>query len=462
MVGIKVDAKVRHSFGAKVKQGAKLHTNYDFSQIFFRNNVFPYNLPNVLDLRLTFDVIVAIFIGDIVKWNDPRIAAHNPALSTCDKKIRVLARIDRSKNTEILTTALSNFSSKWRTSRGIFDSPDLTQNLTWSNAWQRLYFDDIFFVNKTVGMISVVDSMPYSFGYAYQAAVVNQKLNATLIMYKPDIAQDTFNHSRSITFEDAILSQYANVLLKDPTVNDTLSSTINFMLSWTQITFSTAKLDCEQLFELILFTYWLTYHPSAHDLLRSMDLDNVDDILSKYVDELTIKKIQCKGENIYDKILANSRLVRNNRPSGSIFIDHETIIVYLVVATVLLTIISLAGYFGYSKFRKSRRTIFSWLLQQSQVAMAGVKMTSIASLNTLHNENADSELKKWSFYTHTVGHHDKKPILMFKSGCYRDPESFKGTTTKKLCDMTCLAKCPNVVALMGEHCTLVLNIRIGQ
>ncbi|MFY9572892.1 MAG: phosphate ABC transporter substrate-binding protein PstS, partial [Blastocatellia bacterium] len=59
--------------------------------------VVTYNLSGITtDLRLTPEAIAGVYLGKIVKWNDPAIAATNPGLSLPDANITVVRRSEAS------------------------------------------------------------------------------------------------------------------------------------------------------------------------------------------------------------------------------------------------------------------------------------------------------------------------------------------------------------------------------
>jgi phosphate transport system substrate-binding protein len=73
-----------------------------------------YNVPEVgAGLRLTPDVIAGIFLGEIVKWNDPRLVAINPNKTLPDLAIIVARRSDGSGTTNIFTDYLAKVSKTW-------------------------------------------------------------------------------------------------------------------------------------------------------------------------------------------------------------------------------------------------------------------------------------------------------------------------------------------------------------
>ena len=77
--------------------------------------VLAYNLPELQDdLKLTRKAYSGIFLGDITKWNDPKIVATNPKLETSSITITLVARRDASGTTYALTNHLSAVSQEWR------------------------------------------------------------------------------------------------------------------------------------------------------------------------------------------------------------------------------------------------------------------------------------------------------------------------------------------------------------
>ena len=65
-------------------------------------------------LRLSGELLAAIYLGKIRRWNDPRIAAENPGLSLPNRRITVVHRADGSGTTWIFTNYLSKVSPSWK------------------------------------------------------------------------------------------------------------------------------------------------------------------------------------------------------------------------------------------------------------------------------------------------------------------------------------------------------------
>src|SRR4051812_12938185 len=81
--------------------------------------VLSYNLPDVKDtLKLTPDVIAAIFQGRIKTWNDPAIAKINSGVKLPSTAVIIAHRSDGSGTTNIFTTYLSKVNADWSKSPG--------------------------------------------------------------------------------------------------------------------------------------------------------------------------------------------------------------------------------------------------------------------------------------------------------------------------------------------------------
>lgn len=81
-------------------------------------DVISYNLPDNPELKMTPEIIAGIFLRNITKWNDKKIAAENPGVKLPDMDISVAHRTDGSGTTFIFTDYLSKISDDWKTKIG--------------------------------------------------------------------------------------------------------------------------------------------------------------------------------------------------------------------------------------------------------------------------------------------------------------------------------------------------------
>ena len=66
------------------------------------------------ELKITGEVLADMFIGNIQKWNDPKLSALNPGKKLPDQSITVVHRADGSGTTFIFTDYLTEVSSAWK------------------------------------------------------------------------------------------------------------------------------------------------------------------------------------------------------------------------------------------------------------------------------------------------------------------------------------------------------------
>ena len=81
-------------------------------------DVLAYNLPGNPALKFDADTIAGIFLGEIKKWNDPKISTTNAGVNLPDQEIVVVHRSDGSGTTYIFTDYLSKISPAWKSTVG--------------------------------------------------------------------------------------------------------------------------------------------------------------------------------------------------------------------------------------------------------------------------------------------------------------------------------------------------------
>jgi len=108
------DAAMSDTEIAAVKEGGVLLLPMTAGSI-----VLSYNLPGVTEsIKLPRDVYPAIFLGEITKWNDPKIAAANPGVTLPSMPITVAYRADGSGTTYNFTNHLAAISPEFKTKVG--------------------------------------------------------------------------------------------------------------------------------------------------------------------------------------------------------------------------------------------------------------------------------------------------------------------------------------------------------
>jgi phosphate transport system substrate-binding protein len=82
-----------------------------------------YHVSGAGSLRLSGEVLAAIYLGRITNWNDPRIARDNPDAHLPDRRIFVAHRADGSGTSYIFTDYLSKVSTSWASGPGRSSAP---------------------------------------------------------------------------------------------------------------------------------------------------------------------------------------------------------------------------------------------------------------------------------------------------------------------------------------------------
>ena len=74
------------------------------------------NIPGIAPGQIILDgpTLASIFLGQIAKWNDPRIAKLNPGVKLPNQAIAIIHRSDGSGTTFIFSTYLARASKDWR------------------------------------------------------------------------------------------------------------------------------------------------------------------------------------------------------------------------------------------------------------------------------------------------------------------------------------------------------------
>jgi len=85
--------------------------------------VLAFNLPGHRELSLSGELIADIFLGNVKRWNDPRLEAANPGRALPNEAIVVVHRADGSGTSAALTELLSKSSAAWRDTVGSGTSP---------------------------------------------------------------------------------------------------------------------------------------------------------------------------------------------------------------------------------------------------------------------------------------------------------------------------------------------------
>jgi phosphate transport system substrate-binding protein len=145
--------------------------------------VLTYNVPGVTgDLNLTPEVIAGIYLGEVTKWDDAKIASANPGVKLSSKAIEVVHRSDGSGTSFIFTDYLSKVSPAWKSKVGANASVSWPLGLGGKGS---------------EGVTGLIKQTPNSIGYVELLYALQQKLpvasvkNAAGKFVKPTVSSVT-------------------------------------------------------------------------------------------------------------------------------------------------------------------------------------------------------------------------------------------------------------------------------
>ncbi|MGB9759414.1 MAG: phosphate ABC transporter substrate-binding protein PstS [Thermoproteota archaeon] len=138
--------------------------------------VIAYNIPELKGTRLKIDgvTLAKMYLGEIVKWNDPAVAKDNPGLSLPDKEIILVKRADASGTNYVFTQYLSAVSEEWKQKMGFgltFAYPQSIGNRGLQG-------------KGNPGVSAIIQQTPYSIGYIELAYALQNNITFALLKNK--------------------------------------------------------------------------------------------------------------------------------------------------------------------------------------------------------------------------------------------------------------------------------------
>jgi phosphate transport system substrate-binding protein len=122
--------------------------------------VLTYNLEGVTGLKLSRDAYAGIFLGEIKKWNDPRIAKTNAGVKLPATDVAVVRRSDGSGTTFVFTQHLAAISEKWKKGPGVGKSVEWPVGVGG---------------RKNDGVAALIQQTPGAIGYVEYSFAVSSK-----------------------------------------------------------------------------------------------------------------------------------------------------------------------------------------------------------------------------------------------------------------------------------------------
>jgi len=134
--------------------------------------VLTYNLPGNPKLKFSPGTIADIFLGKIIRWNNPKIAADNAGVSLPDMEIAVVHRSDGSGTTYIFSDYLTKVSVEWKSGTGTGKS------LKWPTGLG---------AKGNPGVAGLIKQLPGSIGYVELIYALQNKMPVASVKNKSGV-----------------------------------------------------------------------------------------------------------------------------------------------------------------------------------------------------------------------------------------------------------------------------------
>lgn len=172
--------------------------------------VLAYHLPGgPAELRLSREAYCGILMGEIVRWNDPKIVACNPDIPLPDMPITVVVRSDSSGTTHVLSTHLSEINESWKARFGI------NKSINWPAV------SHLVKAPKNDGVLALIKQTPGAIGYVeYSFAVQTKQPMAVLENREGNYVMPTAQSGQAALDSSQDIPDDLVLWIADPTGND--------------------------------------------------------------------------------------------------------------------------------------------------------------------------------------------------------------------------------------------------
>lgn len=243
--------------------------------------VITYNLAEIPDLALKLDgeTIALIFLGDIKKWNDQRIAKLNPELRLPDKEITVVHRADGSGTSFLFTNYLSSVSLKWKNLVGYGTAVDWPTGVGGKG---------------NEGVASYVKQSDGGIGYVEYAYAQQNKMKVAKLKNRDGNFVEPSVESFKMAAENARWDKADNfyLILTDQSGKNSWPITgASFILIYKN------QDNCEKAKTMLQFFDWCFKNGSKFAL--DLDYIPIPENVYSLVEKLWADKVVCSGKNVW-------------------------------------------------------------------------------------------------------------------------------------------------------------------
>lgn len=125
-----------------------------------------YNVAGVNDLKFSGPVLADIFLGNITRWNDPKIVALNPGATLPDAPITVVHRSDGSGTTAIFVDYLAKISPEFKQRIGTGTSVKWTAPSAIGGKGNEQVAANVQRTRNSIGYVELIYAMANKISYA--------------------------------------------------------------------------------------------------------------------------------------------------------------------------------------------------------------------------------------------------------------------------------------------------------
>ena len=251
-----------------------------------------YNLPGIeKGIVFSGELLVDIYLGNITRWNDPKIAELNPGLELPDRSITVVHRSDGSGTTNVWTSFLTRVSDDWRERVGFATSVNWPVGIGG---------------NGNEGVAGAVQNTPGAIGYnSLSYAILNNMsygyvMNSSGNIIEPSFAATT--EAANIEMPDDTRILFTNT----PAENGYPIAGFAWMLVYENLDQNNAISNRRQAQELIDFIIWSI--TEGQEISESLGFAKIPQTaLEKNI--AMIRQIKWEGEEIGLQVLEEKEMI---------------------------------------------------------------------------------------------------------------------------------------------------------
>ncbi len=230
-------------------------------------------------LKLTGTALAEIYLGDITKWNDKRIAAINPGTKLPDEAITVVHRADGSGTSWIFTNYLSKASKPWADRVGFGTAVNWPVGVGGKG---------------NEGVATYVKRLKNSIGYVELAYAVPNRLTYTELENKDRVFVKPTADSFMAAADGADWKNapgYAVVLTDQPGKNAWPIAGATFILVYKNQT------NCATAKDVLKFFDWS--YRNGSEMARSLDYVPIPEKVYSVMEETWKKEIRCDSQVVW-------------------------------------------------------------------------------------------------------------------------------------------------------------------